>query len=381
MNTQAHQYFNVVTSEDGGVPEILLYGYIGQQDFWGEDKENDITDIEFVKALRKLEATHSQVNVRINSPGGMIYHGNAIISAIKNSKAEIHTYNDGMAVSMASGIWLAGDVRHMASNSLLMLHSPIAQIAGNAKDLREQADLLDTIEKTLIATLVEASNINEEQAKADFFNYEDHWLTAEEVMELGLIGMIEEEVENVIDDVQNMSLTEIMNHFEEKEDRQTSGLLKTIQAKLAGALAAIAPPKKQISQTQKNTEMNITEFNKSLENGELEVDGVVAALQAKGYQVNAPAEEAPATDTEATTENAIEAVKAELQSTIEAMKAQIEDLKKENKALGNQEGDAPAAAAATNDLPIGSGELDPLTAFNNAARIAAEQGRKGNFAS
>ena len=117
------RYFQVITAESGGTPEILLYGVIGMDDFASPDEA--ITDVEFLKAFRALEMKHDRINIRINSPGGSMYHGNAIVTAIQESKAEIHTYNDGLAASMASTIFLVGDVRHASKNSLLLFISQV----------------------------------------------------------------------------------------------------------------------------------------------------------------------------------------------------------------------------------------------------------------
>jgi len=139
MKAQKNNYFKVVTTENGGIPEILLYGIIGQERWWEEDKSASITDIEFVKTLRKLEEKHDKINLRINSPGGSMYHGNAIISAIISSKAEITGYNDGLCASMAADIWIACHKREMPDHTILMVHSALGFTLGNAKDHRNSA--------------------------------------------------------------------------------------------------------------------------------------------------------------------------------------------------------------------------------------------------
>lgn len=181
-------YFKIIKNESTGVGEILLYGSIGE-DFWSS--EEGITDISFIKELRSLETNHKRINIRINSGGGSMYHGNAIVTAIQSSKVEIHAYNDGLAASMASSIWMACPNRHMAKNSLLMIHCPSGGVFGTASDMRETADILDKFEHTAIVVMSEATGMSQEKVKDDYFDYEDHWLTAEDVKKLNLITEVE----------------------------------------------------------------------------------------------------------------------------------------------------------------------------------------------
>lgn len=180
---------NLVVQEkpDSNQADVLLYGYIGV-DWWVWDDANQNTDENFAITINQLSEKYERINIRINSPGGEIYHGNAIVNAIKNSKAEIHTYNDGLAASMAAVIWCAAAHRHMAKNALTMLHTPISSVWGNALDMRKEADLLDKFECTLLNTIASASNKNIEEIKSDYLNHDDHWLNFEDCKAVGFIN-------------------------------------------------------------------------------------------------------------------------------------------------------------------------------------------------
>ena len=166
MKRKNNTYMQVITGSDGAAGEILLYGFIGQDYWWWPEKEEEsITDIAFRKAFNELAEKHDRINIRINSPGGSLMHGNAIISTIMNSKVEVHTYNDGMAASMAASIWLASKNRHMGVNATLMLHNTMNGIWGNAKELRQMADTLDKFTGTTAALISQVTDMDEDEVK------------------------------------------------------------------------------------------------------------------------------------------------------------------------------------------------------------------------
>ncbi len=189
-------YLRVITNEKEDRAEMLVYGYVGQ-DFWFDEELNkeSITDLAFVRSLRELEAKYNRIDVRINSPGGSVFHGDPIITALRNSKAEIHTYCDGMCASMAFDIWLVGDVRHTAVNSKFMSHATSSIEIGTAQDMRDAAERLDKFDDAAVATFAKVTDLEEAEIRARFYDdYKDHWLSSEDVMELGLVKSIDDDI-------------------------------------------------------------------------------------------------------------------------------------------------------------------------------------------
>jgi ATP-dependent Clp endopeptidase proteolytic subunit ClpP len=183
-----HKYMRVIKSMDDNMDELLLYGFIGQ---YGYDEEDDMEAATVVKAIKELDRKGKDFNIRINSPGGSVFHGDPIVTAIRNCKNKVHTFIDGMAASMAADIWMAGDMRHMASNSKLMIHRTSSFAFGNAQQLREAADALDKFDEAAIKTFVELSGMDEETVRSEFYDYKDHWLTAGDALAYGLIEKID----------------------------------------------------------------------------------------------------------------------------------------------------------------------------------------------
>jgi ATP-dependent Clp endopeptidase proteolytic subunit ClpP len=173
----------------GTEASVFLYGLIG--DCYAEDADKNITDLDFIKTLEELKTQGViDVHLRINSPGGYTSDGLAIITSIKNSDLNIHTWNDGRAYSMAADIWLCVPVerRHMSKNSSLMIHAPSTGCYGTAKDMREMADQLDTIAEATIQMMVEATGKDAETIRKEFYDYADHNLTYQQCVEYGLIN-------------------------------------------------------------------------------------------------------------------------------------------------------------------------------------------------
>ncbi len=234
--------------KEGIEASIFMYGIVGDSDMFGDNEEQNMTDIEFVKTLDMLKSQGVQeVHLRINSPGGYTSHGLAMITAIKSSPFDIHTWNDGQAFSMAADIWLCVPIanRHMAKNSSLMIHAPSIGCFGTAKDMRETADRLDTIAEASIQMMAEATGKTIEDIRQQFYDYADHHFTYNQCLDMGLFQENSDEdyeVENPATITEPMKMTffksfinkltqpnvdEIPNNSFNKIEEMTTEALKT----------------------------------------------------------------------------------------------------------------------------------------------------------
>ena len=105
------KFFNIIPGN--GSCCLLLYGEIG-----GEVSCGDV-----MRNLLEAEKQYGRIDVRINSVGGEVYPGIAIFNALRQSKADIHIYIDGIAASMASAIALCGKPVEMSRYARLMIHT------------------------------------------------------------------------------------------------------------------------------------------------------------------------------------------------------------------------------------------------------------------
>lgn len=174
-------FYNINTI-DQATAEILIYGYIGT---------DEVSSGAFVADLKGLEKTHININVRINSGGGSVFEGIAIFNAIKNSKANITVYIDGLAASMGSIIAMAGKTIKMSRFARLMFHKPGGIASGSAGELRQTAEQLESLERTLIEMCEKRTGLSKDQVKAKYFiDGVDVYLTAEQALIDGLIDEI-----------------------------------------------------------------------------------------------------------------------------------------------------------------------------------------------
>lgn len=188
--------------------DILIYGVIG--DSWWEES---VTAKRFVTDFRSLEKNCSRINIRINSPGGSVFDGLAIFNAIHSSSADVHTYNDGLAASMGAVILLAGSTVHTAKNALLMLHAPLGGVYGTAKDIQAYLTVLDKVKGSLISCIQTKSGKEEKDIESKYFDFEDHWMDAEEALAENLIDEIEDREAKVPENIAGMTYSDIVSQF------------------------------------------------------------------------------------------------------------------------------------------------------------------------
>lgn len=176
MQASKNKYWIVNKLEDKRA-EILLYGYIGPYDINAND---------FIRELKNLEKDNDVIDLRINSGGGSVFEGIAIYNALKASTATINVYIDGLAASMASVIAMAGSMVMISKNAMMMTHLPSTSTYGNSKDHKKNAQLLESIEKTMINIYSERTGMEAQDVKEMFLNGEDAWFNADEAIDMGL---------------------------------------------------------------------------------------------------------------------------------------------------------------------------------------------------
>lgn len=173
-----HTWFNVAAAE-AQAAEVSIRGYIGE---WG------VTDRDFIASVDALGDV-DEINVRINSRGGEMDHALSIFNYLKTHKARVNVRVDGVAMSSGSIIAMAGDEIVMPANAIMMVHNPWTYISGNAKQLRKEADNLETFEQALVATYTARTGKSEDEIKS--LLDDDTYMTAAEAVEMGFADRVE----------------------------------------------------------------------------------------------------------------------------------------------------------------------------------------------
>lgn len=198
-----------IVNKDRSV-SILLYGDIG---------ENAGVSSEMIVArLMELSQTYPHIDVRINSNGGDVFSGFAIYNALKSSSTDITIHVDGLAASIAGAIALCGKPVYMSRNARLMLHGVSVGMYGNKQEFERVLVQIHSLEGSLANMLSSRLKMSEEEIKSRFFDGADHWFTAEEALQQGLIDGISEPWEELKGlEVNNKNPQEIYsmyyNHF------------------------------------------------------------------------------------------------------------------------------------------------------------------------
>lgn len=170
------KYFSLEKHEQNAT--INIYGDITSFPWF----ENDVSASNLSKQLETLTDVE-QIDVYINSYGGEVAEGLAIYNALKRHKANVTTYCDGFAASIASVIFMAGNKRVMNESSLLMIHNAWTYAAGNAKELRKQADDLEKITQASVEAYKAHSSLSEDEIKELMDN--ETWILPEEAIDYG----------------------------------------------------------------------------------------------------------------------------------------------------------------------------------------------------
>lgn len=179
------KYYDIKAAKQKDSADIYIYDPIGG-DFWSEG----VTAKQFTKDLNALSNVKT-INLHINSPGGSVFEALAIYNALKEHPANVITNIDGLAASAATFIALAGDTVVMAENAMFMIHNPWSMMAGDAEDLRKEADVLDKLRESMASIYMGRFSGTEEELIAALDA--ETWYSAEEAMNAGFIDVIKNE--------------------------------------------------------------------------------------------------------------------------------------------------------------------------------------------
>lgn len=128
-----------------------------------------------------------EVEVYINSPGGVIDVGTEIYTLLRQCKNKVQIYITGEACSAASVIAMSAYCE-MAPTALMMVHCTSTETQGNHNEMEKTADTLRTADRAICQAYVLKSGMS--QTDALTMMEEETWLTAEQAKEKGLIDAI-----------------------------------------------------------------------------------------------------------------------------------------------------------------------------------------------
>ena len=159
--------------------------------FLGEEV-NATTASLVVAQMLYLEAQDPDKDIQfyINSPGGSVTDGMAIYDTMQYVKCDVSTICVGMAASMGAFLLSSGakGKRFALPNAEIMIHQPSAGTQGTVTDMEIDVEHFLRIKKNLNQILANNTGKTAEEVKE--VSERDHWMTAEEAKEFGLVDKI-----------------------------------------------------------------------------------------------------------------------------------------------------------------------------------------------
>lgn len=186
----ARDWFEIKNADGDDAADVYIYDQIGGGGFfWGgvsaEDFANEIKDLKV-----------STLNVFINSPGGDVFDGLAIMNALRRHSATVNIVVDGLAASAASFIAAGGgDNVTMMRNSQMMIHEAHGSIMRlTASEVREFADLLEKQDANIADVYAAAAGKRGGNDDVDHWRglmADETWLSDREAVEFGLADRVD----------------------------------------------------------------------------------------------------------------------------------------------------------------------------------------------
>lgn len=154
------------------------------------DKIDDYVANIVVAQMLYLESQDKDtpINLYINSPGGVVTSGLAILDAMNYVTPHIHCVCVGQACSMGAVLLSAGDKRFSLPNSTIMIHQPSGGYGGQATDIQIHAKHIQKLKETL--TNIVAKNTKQPYEKVYEDMERDNFMSAQEALEYGIIDEV-----------------------------------------------------------------------------------------------------------------------------------------------------------------------------------------------
>lgn len=155
--------------------------------------KNDIDADEFARidaAMSEMESnSRKSVTIRINSPGGEVYHALAIVGRLRASKCRIITEGYGHVMSAATLILACGDERRMSEYGWFMTHEASYEVKGTHSQIKQTVAQAEKEEVSWASWMQEHSERDLKFWRSVISN-KDSYYSPNELLELGVIDEV-----------------------------------------------------------------------------------------------------------------------------------------------------------------------------------------------
>jgi len=170
------------------VKKIKVNGVVVSNEYgWMYDYyEMDYTSPE--KVINSLPTTNEDIEVEVNSPGGDVFAGSEIYTALREYPGNVHVKIVGVGASIASVIAMAGNKVSISPTAQIMIHNVQSGMSGDYRDLQSRADALKSMNVS-ISNAYESKTGLPQNELLEMMNKET-WLNAQEALSLGFVDEI-----------------------------------------------------------------------------------------------------------------------------------------------------------------------------------------------
>jgi ATP-dependent protease ClpP protease subunit len=174
--TKAARPVNAI--QNGAEASLYVYGVISAD--WGVSAEG------VAQALAGIKA--ETLHVYINSPGGDVFEGRAIMAELRRFSGKTIAHIDSLCASAATSIAMACSEVQMSDGAFFMIHEAMGGCFGTKQDMRARADLLEKVEGSIVDDY--KAKTGKEEAEIRAWMDAETWFSAAEAKEQGFIDSI-----------------------------------------------------------------------------------------------------------------------------------------------------------------------------------------------
>lgn len=159
--------------------------------FLGEEVNHQTANVVIAQLLHLAnEDPEKDISLYVNSPGGSVYDGLAILDTMNFIKPDVATYGVGLQASFGAVILASGakGKRHILPNSSVMIHQPHGGAQGQITD--QEITLKEGIRLKELLIDIMTKNTGQKRAKIKDDMERDFWLDAKKAVEYGLVDKI-----------------------------------------------------------------------------------------------------------------------------------------------------------------------------------------------
>ena len=144
------------------------------------NRDDDLKEADYIDWERK------PIKLFINSFGGSVYDGLAIVDIIKQSKTPVHTISIGSSMSMGFWIYLAGHKRYVGEHTTLMFHDLSTWVGDKSENLKQELNEVLRLQKIICNEIISTSLVKQETLDDYIIRKAEWYIPADEAIKLKL---------------------------------------------------------------------------------------------------------------------------------------------------------------------------------------------------